>query len=181
LVAEKVFLNTTTPVLLTSQFYTQWGHVALEAHILQAQSVFAPRGGLRLLLPNAQWTLQKIRESVAVFEEFYLPFLTSPLARGEGLDFCKIYERAETEMLFHYYCYLKNPLEYLDLLQRSDGDTDEVIAYGCAKYGNEIGIQAWHPIRFIDSYPYLKSMIRRVDEMALQQLENPASNARSSF
>lgn len=178
--AEKVFLNATTPALLTSQFYTLWGHVALEAHILRAQAVYAPRGGFRLRLPEAQWTLQKIRESVAVFEEFYLPFLTSPLARGEGMDFCKIYERAETEMLFHYYCYLKDREAYLEVLQRSGGDPDEVIAYGCARYGSEIGIRNWHPIRFIDSYPYLKAMLRQVDEMALRQLENPPSSAKSS-
>lgn len=168
--SDRVFLNGTTPALLTSQFYSLWGHVALEAHILRAQRVFAPRGGLRLALPPERWTLQKIRESAAVFEEFYLPFLASPLARGEGPDFCKIYERAETEMLFHYYCYLKDREEYLDVLRHSGGSTDEVIAYGCARYGNEIDIQRWHPLRFIDSYPYLKSMIRQVDELALAQL-----------
>jgi hypothetical protein len=178
--AEKVFLNATTPALLSSQFYTLWGHVALEAHILRAQTVYAPRGGFRLRLPETRWTLQKIRESVAVFEEFYLPFLASPLARGEGMDFCKIYERAETEMLFHYYCYLKHREDYLDVLRRSGGDADEVIAYGCARYGSEIGIRNWHPLRFIDSYPYLKAMIRQVDEMALRQLENPPSSAKSS-
>jgi hypothetical protein len=178
--AEKVFLNATTPALLTSQFYTLWGHVALEAHILRAQTVYAPRGGFRLRLPETRWTLQKIRESVAVFEEFYLPFLASPLARGEGMDFCKIYERAETEMLFHYYCYLKDREDYLEVLQRCGGDPDEVIAYGCARYGSEIGIRNWHPIRFVDSYPCLKAMIRQVDDLALRQLEKPPSSAKSS-
>jgi hypothetical protein len=168
---ERVLLSATTPVLLTSQFYSLWGHVALEGHMLQAQEVYAPRGGLRFLPPKEEWTLQKIRESVAVFEEFYLPFMMSPLAKGDGMDFCKIYERAETEMLFHYYCYLKDKDGYLDLIQRCGNSADEVIAYGCAHYGNEIGIQNWHPTRFIDSYPYLKTMIRRVDEMALKRLE----------
>jgi hypothetical protein len=168
--AEKVFLNATTPTLLTSQFYGQWGHVALEAHILSAQGVYAPHGGIRLLPPREEWALQKIRESLAVFEEFYLPFLMSPLAKGEGMDFCKIYERAETEMLFHYFGYVRSRDEYLDLLQRSGGDADEVIAWACANYGNEIGIRNWRPLRFIDSYPYLKSMIRQVDQLALEKL-----------
>lgn len=178
--AEKVQLNATTPVLLTSQYYGLWGHVALEGHMLQAQEVYAPRGGLRLMLPREEWTLQKIRESVAVFEEFYLPFMMSPLAKGEGMDFCKIYERAETEILFHYYCYLKDKEGYLELIQHSGGSADEVIAYGCANYGNEIGIQSWHPIRFIDSYPYLKKMIRLVDDLALKQLESVRSETQYS-
>jgi hypothetical protein len=95
------------------------------------------------------------------------------------MDFCKLYERAETEMLFHYYSYLKDRDGYLDLLQHSGGDVDEVIAWACAQYGSEIGIQNWHPIRFIDSYPCLKSMIRQVDQMALSRLEQLTSNARS--
>jgi hypothetical protein len=105
-----------------------------------------------------------------VFEEFYLPFLMSPLAKGEGMDFCKIYERAETEILFHYFGYVRSRDEYLDLLQRSGGDADEVIAWACANYGNEIGIRSWHPLRFIDSYPCLKSMIRQVDQLAWEKL-----------
>jgi hypothetical protein len=177
--AENVFLKATTADLLTSQFYALWGHVALEGHILAAQGVYAPRGGLNLFTPTEAWTLQKIRESVAAFEEFYLPFIMSPLAKGEGMDFCKIYERAETEMLFHYYCYLKDRNGYLELLRDSGGSVDEVIAYGCARYGNEIGIQNWHPVRFADSYPYLKSMIRQVDQMALDLLEGCKSEAQS--
>jgi len=178
--AEKILLNATTSTLLTSQFYSLWGHVALEAYILQAQEVYAPRGGLRILPPKEAWTLQKIRESVAVFEEFYLPFMMSPLAKGEGIDFCKIYERAETEILFHYYCYLKDKDGYLELIRDSGSSADEVIAYGCANYGNEIGIHNWHPIRFIDSYPYLKTMIRLVDEMALKRLESVKSETQYS-
>jgi len=177
---EKVHLNATTAILLTSQFYSLWGHVALEGHILGAQEIYAPRGGLTLVPPKEEWTLQKIRESVAVFEEFYLPFTTSPLAKGEGMDFCKIYERAETEILFHYYCYLKDRADYLDLIRHSGGSADEVIAYGCARYGNEIGIQNWHPTHFIDSYPYLKKMIRQVDEMALKRLESTTSEIQYS-
>lgn len=177
---QKIILNSTTPVLLTSQFYGLWGHVALEAYILAAQPVYAPRGGLKLRMPEEQWTLQKIRESVAVFEEFYLPFMMSPLAKGEGMDFCKIYERAETEMLFHYYGYLKDKEAYLQLMKQSGGAVDEVIAWACARFGNEIGIQDWHPFRFIDSYPYLKKMIRQVDEMALRQLESGTSDTQYS-
>lgn len=177
---EKIILNGTTPVLLTSQFYGLWGHVALEAYLLKAQTVYAPRGGLKLRMPEEKWTLQKIRESVAVFEEFYLPFMMSPLARGEGMDFCKIYERAETEMLFHYFGYLKDKEGYLQLMQQCGGSVDEVISWACARFGNEIGIQDWHPFRFIDSYPYLKKMIRQIDEMALQQLESGTSDAQYS-
>lgn len=169
---EKVILNVTTPVLLTSQFYGLWGHVALEAQFLLTQEVYAPRGGLKLRLPEEKWTLQKIRESVAVFEEFYLPFIMSPLARGSGMDFCKIYERAETEMLFHYYGYLKDREAYLELMRQTGGSVDEIITWACARFGNEIGIQDWHPFQFIDSYPCLKKMIRQIDQMALQQLES---------
>lgn len=177
---QKIILNVTTPVLLTSQFYGLWGHVALEAYILAAQPVYAPRGGLKLCMPEEQWTLQKIRESVAVFEEFYLPFMMSPLAKGEGMDFCKIYERAETEMLFHYYGYLKDRQAYLGLMTETAGSVDEVITWACARFGNEIGIQDWHPFRFIDSYPCLKKMIRQIDEMALRQLESGTSETQYS-
>jgi hypothetical protein len=169
--AEKVILNATTPVLLTSQYCGLWGHFALEPYILLSQGVYAPRGGIRLKLPEEAWTLQKIRESVAFFEEYYLPFMMSPRAKGEGMDFCKIYERTETEMLFHYFCYLKDRDGYLELMQKSGGCGDDVIAYGCARYANEIGIQDWHPYRYVDAYPYLKAMIRKVDEMALKKLE----------
>jgi hypothetical protein len=169
---EKVIAAATTPVLLTSQFHGLWGSVALEGYILQAQGVYAPRGGLELRQAEESWTLRKIRESVAVFEEFYLPFLMSPGAKGIGMDICKIYERAETEMLFHYYAYLKDQTAYLELMQGSDGSVDDIIAWGCAQYGNEIGIQDWQPLRFIDSYPYLKKMIRLIDEMALKKLES---------
>jgi hypothetical protein len=181
LVQQKVFLNATTRALLTSQFYSLWSHVALEGHILLAQSVYAPQGGLSIKIPEEQWTLQKIRESVSVFEEFYLPLITSPQAKGHGMDFCKIYERAETEMLFHYYCYLKDRDDYLAFMEKHAGSIDDVIAHGCAKYGNEIGIQNWHPFKFIDSYPFLKRMIRQIDDMALGKLENQTSAKKFSF
>jgi hypothetical protein len=57
---------------------------------------------------------------------------------------------------------------------------DEIITWACARFGNEIGIQDWHPFRFIDSYPCLKKMIRQIDEMALRQLESGTSDTRYS-
>ncbi len=177
---ERVILNATTPALLTSQFYGLWGHFALEPQIMLARGVYAPRGGFEMKHPPEEWTLQKIRESVAMFEEYYLPFMMSPRAKGEGMDFCKIYERTETEMLFHYFCYLKDKDAYLETMERSGGSGDEVITLGCARYGNEIGIQDWHPFRYVDAYPYMKSMIRHVDEMALRQLESSPSNVQFS-
>lgn len=163
---SKVQLFVATDKILTSQFYALWSPHALEAYLLLARDSFNPRGLLKIKVPPENWTLWKIRNSVSIFGEYYLPLLTSPRAKGDGGDFCKIYERTDIEMLFHYFYYLKDREAYLRDLAATKGDSNEILCITASKYANEIGMADWHPDKYADAYPYIKRMISLVDQMA---------------
>ncbi|MFA5157222.1 MAG: hypothetical protein WC532_07570 [Candidatus Omnitrophota bacterium] len=163
-------LYVVTDKILTSQFYALWSPHALEAHILLARDSFNPGQMLKIKLPPEEWTLRKIRNSLAIFEEYYLPLLASPYAGGNGIDFCKIYERPEVEMLFHYFYYLKDRDVYFRDLKQAKGDSAEILCLTAAKYADEIGLNQWHPYEYVTAYPYLKKMIRLVDRMTCERI-----------
>jgi len=168
---SKVRAMVTTDKILTSQFYTLWSPYALEASILLARESYDPDGALRIKKPPEPWILWKIRNSVSIFEEYYLPLLTSPMAKGTGMDFCKMYERPEIEMLFHYFYYLKDPVKYEQDLKEVEGDSNEILCITASKYGNEIGIGDWRPYRYESAYPYVKKLIRIIDRMAMDRMK----------
>ena len=159
-----------TDKILTSQYYTLWSPFALEAHILLARGAYNPKGSFKIKLPSNEWTLWKIRNSISIFEEYYLPFLTSPNARGKGINYCKLYERPEVEILFQYFYYLKDRDSYFDDLKKAKGDLNEMLCLIASKYANEIGIQDWFPRTYDSAYPYIKRMVRLIDQMAYDQI-----------
>jgi len=165
-----------TDKILTSQFYALWGPHALEAHILSTRQSFNPGGRLKIKLPPDEWTLWKIRNSLSILEEYYLPFVTSPRANSKKTKSYRIYETPEVEMLFHYLYYLKDREAYYRDLKRAKGESDEIICLAAAKYADEIGLSQWHPDGRATTYPYIKKMIRLIDRMADEKIRLHAKN-----
>lgn len=163
-----IYISTET--LLTSQFYTLWSHVALEAYLIPSQYVYTPDVRFKIKEPPEEWTLWKIRDSISIFEEYGLSYIISSNGRRAGMDFCNIYKMPMTKMLFHYYYYLKDREDYLQDIQNFHAEPSEILCAVCARYGDEIGITDWRPVKHEDFYPYMKKMIRLVDEMALDEL-----------
>lgn len=160
----------TTETLLTSQFYTLWSYVALEAYLIPSQYVYTPEGRLRVKEPPEEWTLYKIRESISTFEEYDFSYIISSDGNSAGLDFCNMYRVPIIRMLFQYYYYLRDKQAYLQDIRNFHADPSEILCAVCARYGDEIGITNWHPARHQDFYPYMKKMVRLTDEMALDRL-----------
>lgn len=165
-----ISLFISTEALLTSQFYTLWSYVALEAYLIPSQYVYTPEGRFKVKEPPEEWTLYKIRESISTFEEYDLSYIISSDGNSAGLDFCNIYRVPMTKMLFHYYYYLKDKEAYLQDVRNFHADPSDILCAVCARYGDEIGIADWHPTRHQDFYPYMKKIIRLIDEMALDRL-----------
>lgn len=172
---SRIRLMIVTEKIAASQFFGLWSPYALEAHILMARESYNPYGILKIRKPSHEWVVWKIRNSASIFEEYYLPHLMSPLAKGAGMDFCKIYERFEIEMLFHYFYYLKDRESYENDLARTNGDSAEIMAIAASKYARELGIHEWHPYNYASAYPYVQKLIRLVDQMAVQELARVAA------
>ncbi len=168
---SRVRLMFGTESIIASQFYALWSPHALEAHILLVRESYNPDGHLKIKLPPHEWVVWKIRNSVSIFEEYNLPFLISSQAKGAGIDFCKIYERFEVEVLFHYFSYLRNRETYENDLMRTNGDSLEMMAITASRYGNEMGTGDWRPYSYASAYPYVRQMIRLVDTMARRETE----------
>ena len=158
----------TTVNILASQYYFLWHANALETELLLVRGMYNPRGLFKVYKVPDEWTKLKIRHTLSIYNEYYLPFLTSPMAKGAGIDFCKIYERQEIEMLFHYFYYLKDNNSYFDDVMNVQADSHEVLCLTAAKYGHELGINEWHPTNYFSAYPYVRTLIRLIGPMTYE-------------
>lgn len=170
LVAADIRVIFSTESLLTSQFYTLWGPHALEAYILSAKGYHGRGGNLSIKIPPERWSVHQIRNSASIFEEYYLPLLHSPIAKGSGADFFKIYERSETETLLLYFYFLKDRESFIRDINDVKGDINEMLCIVTSKYSVELGTEAWRPYSYSSAYPYIAKLIRLVDTMAASEL-----------